>query len=102
MTPEEPLAERDHHLSAEPEFEHAWEDFRPALMPYDSERLVASRQLNLADYSQTIISTERAQGLLTQWAGLLAEPFRGITADGVVREGLFERADEGFDPAPAV
>jgi hypothetical protein len=102
MTPDDRLAERDHHLPAEPEFEHAWEDFRPALMPYDSERLVASRQLNLADYSQTIISTERAQTLLTLWASLLAEPFRGITADGVVREGLFERADEGFDPAPAV
>jgi hypothetical protein len=71
-------------------------------MPYDSERLVAARRLGLEEYSQTIISTDRAQGLLAMWAGLLAEPFRGITVDGVVRDGLFELADESFDPRPAV
>lgn len=89
-------------LPAEPRFEHAWEDFRGVLIPYDSERLVMSRQLALDDYSQTIITTERAQGLLKLWADLLAEPFRGVTVDGVVRDGLFGLADEGFDPAPAV
>ena len=90
------------HLPAQPEFAHGWEDFRTALMEYDSERLVTSRRLSLEDYSQTIISTGRAQGLLQLWGDLLAEPFRGITADGAVRDGLFELADEGFDPGPAV
>jgi hypothetical protein len=102
MTSEQTTAGSDHHLPAEPAFQASWEDFRSVLMPYDSERLVTSRQLNLEDYSQTIISTERAQGLLKLWAELLAEPFRGITTDGVVREGLFALADEGFRPAPAV
>lgn len=102
MTSQQTTADSDHHLPAEPEFEHRWEDFRSVLMPYDSERLVTSRQLGLEDYSQTIISTDRAQGLLKLWADLVAEPFRGITTDGVVREDLFALADEGFDPAPAV
>jgi hypothetical protein len=102
MTEDQIIAGRDHHLPAEPRFEHPWEDFRDVLFPYDSGRLVTSRKLDLADYSRTIIGTERAQGLLRLWAGLLAEPFRGITADGVVRDGLFELADEGFDPAPAL
>jgi hypothetical protein len=91
------------HLPAEPRFQHPWEDFRGVLIPYDSERLTTSRELvDLDDYSQTIIQTERAQGLLKLWAELLAAPFHGITTDGVVREGLYELADEGFDPRPAV
>jgi hypothetical protein len=102
MTEDQIIAGRDHQLPAEPRFEHPWEDFREVLFPDDSERLVTSRKLDLADYSETIIGTERARGLLRLWADLLAEPFRGITADGVVRDGLFELADEGFDPAPAL
>jgi hypothetical protein len=102
MTHNQVTAGRDHHLPAAPRLEHPWEDFRDVLFPYRSERLVTSRELGLAEYSQTIIGTERAQGLLTLWAELLAEPFLGVTADGVVREGLFGLADEGFDPAPAL
>jgi hypothetical protein len=102
MTNDQTVAGRTERLPAEPRFEHPWEDFRGVLFPDDSERLVTSRERDLAGYSQTIIATERAQGLLKLWGDLLAEPFRGITADGVRRDGLFELADEGFDPAPAL
>jgi hypothetical protein len=102
MAPQPTPIAPESHLPAEPAFEHPWEDFRPFLMPYRSERLVASRQMDLEEFSQAIITTERAQGLLELWAKLLAEPFRGVTIDGSVREGLFSLGDEGFDSAPAV
>jgi Protein of unknown function (DUF3500) len=78
------------------------EDFTGAIIPADSERLVQARGLELDRYSDTIRVTQRAQDLLTFWEGLYQQPFKGITNDGVLEEGLFELADEGFDPQPAV
>ena len=102
MPDEQKVAAPDHRLPAQPRFEHGYEDFRDVLFPDGSERLTTGRKLDLEAFSQTIITTERAQGLLKLWAQLLAEPFRGITSDGVVHKGLFTLADEGFDPGPAV
>ena len=31
------------------------------------------------------------------WEKLLAEPYKGVTNDGKIREGLFEARDDGFD-----
>ncbi|KAG9852557.1 hypothetical protein KCU98_g3447, partial [Aureobasidium melanogenum] len=35
--------------------------------------------------------------LYMYWRSLLAEPFKGVTSDGIVREGLFNYEDEGVD-----
>lgn len=36
------------------------------------------------------------------WEKLLAEPYKGVTNDGAVREGLYEARDEGFDTGSVV
>lgn len=78
------------------------EDFRDAIIPTDSERLTTSRTLNLDDYSETIKSTDRAQGLMKLWGDLYRQPFKGLTSDGEVESGLFKIADEGFEVQAAV
>jgi hypothetical protein len=78
------------------------EDFRDAIIPADSERLTTSRALNVDDYSDTIKSTDRAQGLMKLWGDLYRQPFKGLTNDGEVQPGLFRIADEGFEVQGAV
>lgn len=102
MTRVAPTVDRRGVPPVDPTFLRPGEDFRDAVIPHDAPRLVTSRTLNLEDYSQTIIQTKPATELLRLWGKLLAEPYHGITTDGKVRAGLFELADEGFDPRPAV
>jgi uncharacterized protein DUF3500 len=72
-------------------------DFRDFIIPADSPRLIGGRGLDPWTYAKPIIATERAQELIALWQDLYRQPFRGITTDGEVREGLFAVADEGFD-----
>jgi hypothetical protein len=78
------------------------DDFTAAIIPADSERLTTSRGLNVDDYSETIKSMDRAQGLIQLWGDLYHQPFRGLTSDGNVEPGLFKIADEGFEVGGAV
>lgn len=77
-------------------------DFHPFMMAQDAPRVLMGRGHSVADYGAQMLATEKAIGLRAEWNRLQAEPFRGITCDGTVREGLFELGNEGFDPAPAV
>jgi hypothetical protein len=36
------------------------------------------------------------------WEKLLAEPYKGVSNDGKIKEGLFEARDEGFDTESVV
>lgn len=40
--------------------------------------------------------------LTKTWEKLLAEPYKGVSNDGKIKEGLFEARDEGFDTESVV
>lgn len=77
-------------------------DFRDHLLHPDSPRVLSARGLDPRTYAEPILATPRAQALNAGWQRLYAEPFRGVTADGRVEDGLFVLADEGFEPEAAV
>lgn len=77
-------------------------DFRNFILPLETPRIQFARGRSLAAYGRDMMAEPKAIALKAQWDRLLAEPFRGITTDGHVREGLFPLEDGGFDPAPAV
>jgi len=72
-------------------------DFRDNLIPHDSPRLESARGLDPFEYAKPIIATPKAQGLISLWQSLYAEPFKGITAKGEIEKGLFRLGDEGLD-----
>jgi hypothetical protein len=53
------------------------------------------RGMRYDDYSRERVSPSFVQELLGDWNALYEEPFRGITADGTVRGGLYELPAEG-------
>lgn len=77
-------------------------DFHQYIKPQNHPRILMGRGHSVASYGAQMLATEKAIGLKAEWEQLQSEPFKGITADGTVQEGLFELTDEGFDPAPAV
>jgi hypothetical protein len=72
-------------------------DFRDNLIPYDSPRLVNARGQDPFEYAKPIIATPKAQSLIQEWQSLYAQPFKGITSNGVIEKGLFRLGDEGLD-----
>ncbi|MFE4213639.1 DUF3500 domain-containing protein [Streptomyces sp. NPDC056844] len=77
-------------------------DFRDHLIPADAERLRDARGLDPWTYAEPIRRTDKATGLIDHWQRLHDQPFKGITTDGLVLEGKYALADEGFDVAAAV
>jgi hypothetical protein len=77
-------------------------DFRDSMLAPDCQRILSARGLDPYTYSQPILATPRAQALNAEWQGRYNEPFKGVTADGVVRDGLFALQDEGFGVEAAV
>lgn len=77
-------------------------DYRNYIWPESYDRVGKSRGLDPITYSQPVLSTPKAIALKAEWKRLSEEPYRGITHDGVVEEGLYRLADEGFPVEAAV
>lgn len=75
----------------------AKDDFRDNLIPFDSPRLVDARKQDPFEYAKPIMATEKAQALMKEWGAYFAQPYKGITTNGVVERGLFHLADEGLE-----
>jgi hypothetical protein len=46
------------------------------------------------DYSKDVLSRPKPKQLFGPWYELIKKPFVGITSDGIVKDGLYELADE--------
>lgn len=73
--------------------------YREFLYDLDDPALAEWRGLDYEEFSRARQENPFLRELLDHWDSLYAEPFRGITADGVVREGLYALPWDA-DPAP--
>lgn len=81
-------------------FEEASAAFRAHLPDLDTPRFQTAAKQDVYEYANFFQDNRAPPWLfdLTQaWAKLYAEPFKGVTSDGTVKEGLFEARDEGVD-----
>jgi hypothetical protein len=70
-------------------------NFRDLLYPLDSPRLAGHRGMTAYEYGRAILDFPPAAELIAHWNKLASEPFKGVTSDGLTRQGLFALADEG-------
>jgi hypothetical protein len=81
-------------------FKQASEAFRAHIPDLSSPRFTTAAKQNPYEYVKAFKDTQFPPWLynLTQvWEKLYAEPYKGVTIDGTVREGLFKEQDEGLD-----
>lgn len=81
-------------------FENASSAFREHLPDLSIPRFTTAAKQDLYEYAQFFKDNHAPPWLfeLTQaWEKLYDEPFKGVTSDGTVRDGLFEARDEGID-----
>ncbi|KAL1605058.1 hypothetical protein SLS60_004601 [Paraconiothyrium brasiliense] len=81
-------------------FEEASAAFRAHLPDISTPRFTTAAKQDVYEYAKFFQDNRAPPWLhdLTQaWAKLYEEPFRGVTSDGTVKEGLFEAKDEGVD-----
>ncbi|KAJ2894625.1 hypothetical protein MKZ38_007375 [Zalerion maritima] len=75
-------------------------DFRQYVPPKEGHRIDHPRikgldKTNVYDYSRDILNIAKAKELFAPWFTLADEPFKGVTVDGHVVEGLYGLGDEG-------
>ncbi|MFJ8896431.1 DUF3500 domain-containing protein [Leifsonia sp. NPDC102414] len=66
------------------------EDYRDFLIGHDDPELADWRQMTYEKFAATRQQNEFLSALLADWDELYAEPFVGVTSDGVVRDGLYD------------
>lgn len=81
-------------------FEKASSAFRQHFHDLSSPRFTTAAKQDVYEYANFFQDNHAPPWLyeLTQaWAKLYDEPFKGVTTDGTVREGLFQDQDEGLN-----
>jgi hypothetical protein len=81
-------------------FDQASAGFRAHLPDLTSPRFTSAAKQNIYEYVKSMRDNRAPPWLydLTKvWEKLLEEPYKGVTNDGNVREGLYQARDEGFD-----
>lgn len=81
-------------------FEEASVAFRQHLHDLNTPRFTTAAKQTAYEYVKDMKDNRHPPWLydLTKvWEKLEAEPYKGVTNDGKVREGLFSAKDEGFD-----
>ena len=76
-------------------------DFHTHLYPLDSPELAPWRGMGYEEFTAARGGNPFLQELLDYWDSLYAEPFAGVTSDGIVRAGLYPLPPAHPDPAPA-
>jgi hypothetical protein len=67
--------------------------FRDYLYPPDHPRVAGIRHLDARSYAGAVTSDSFAGPMIEGWKALYPQPFRGVTHDGVLRQGLYPLAD---------
>jgi hypothetical protein len=86
-------------------FENASAGFRAHLPDLSSPRFMTAAKQNIYEYVKDMQDNRAPPWLydLTKvWETLLDEPYKGITNDGTIKEGLYEARDENFPIEVAV
>jgi hypothetical protein len=86
-------------------FENASAGFRAHLPDLSSPRFTTAAKQNIYEYVKDMQDNRAPPWLydLTKvWETLLEEPYKGITNDGTIRDGLYEARDENFPIEVAV
>jgi hypothetical protein len=81
-------------------FEKTSSAFRQHLHDLNTPRFTTAATQDVYEYANFFKDNHAPPWLfdLTQaWAKLYEEPFKGVTSDGIVRDGLFDVRDEGVD-----
>jgi hypothetical protein len=81
-------------------FDQASAGFRTHLPDLESPRFTTAAKQNIYEYVKDMQDNRAPPWLydLTKvWEKLLEEPYKGVTNDGNVREGLYQARDEGFE-----
>lgn len=87
-------------MTSNKEFKEASEAFRAHIPDLTTPRFTTAAKQDVYEYAKFFRDNHAPPWLfeLTQaWAKLYDEPFKGVTSDGTIREGLFETRDEGLD-----
>ncbi|KAF1847459.1 uncharacterized protein K460DRAFT_306653 [Cucurbitaria berberidis CBS 394.84] len=86
-------------------FDAASAGFRAHLPDLSSPRFTTAAKQNIYEYAKCMQDNRAPPWLydLTKvWEKLLEEPYKGVTSDGTVRDGLFKAKDEDADVEGAV
>jgi hypothetical protein len=86
-------------------FDEASAGFRAHLPDLSSPRFTSAAKQNIYEYVKSMQDNRAPPWLydLTKvWEQLLEEPYKGVTNDGTVKDGLYEARDEGFDTESVV
>lgn len=86
-------------------FDEASFAFRQHLHDLSTPRFTTAAKQTVYEYAKDMQDNRAPPWLydLTKvWEKLLEEPYKGVTNDGKIREGLFETRDEGFDTESVV
>ncbi|KAF2821381.1 hypothetical protein CC86DRAFT_373723 [Ophiobolus disseminans] len=81
-------------------FDQASAGFRAHLPDLSSPRFTSAAKQNIYEYAECMQDNRAPPWLydLTKvWEKLLEEPYKGVTNDGKIKEGLYEARDEGFN-----
>jgi hypothetical protein len=81
-------------------FDEASAGFRAHLPDLSSPRFASAAKQNVYEYTKCMQDNRAPPWLhdLTKvWEKLLAEPYKGVTSDGTIREGLYQARDDSFD-----
>jgi len=77
--------------------ELAGTDYRRFLYDRDDETLAPWRGMGYEEFTAARQDDPFLHSLLDDWNAKLAEPFAGVTSDGVVHSGLYRLAERGDD-----
>jgi hypothetical protein len=86
-------------------FDEASAGFRAHLPDLSSPRFTSAAKQSVYEYAKCMQDNRAPPWLydLTKiWEKLLEEPYRGVTSDGKVKDGLYAARDEGFGIARVV
>jgi Protein of unknown function (DUF3500) len=78
------------------------ESFRDYLFDHDHPRLAGIRGLDAYGYREAAREDAFTGGLIEGWTPLYRQPFRGVTEDGTLREGLYPLTPAAPDEAAPV
>jgi hypothetical protein len=81
-------------------FDQASAGFRAHLPDLSSPRFTSAAKQNIYEYVECMQDNRAPPWLydLTKvWEKLLEEPYRGVTNDGTIKDGLYKAGDEEFD-----